>query len=52
MLQFVSDEYDDLNSFCSATKEDLAALKNGLESLTVQVIEMAGALDDLVKIQL
>ena len=40
-LQFISDEYDDLTSFCSA-------LKNPLQSLFVQVGEMAGTLDDLV----
>ena len=50
-LQFVSDEYDDQTSFCSAAKEDLAALKNRLESLTLQGSEMAGALDDLDSLQ-
>ena len=48
-LQFVSDEYDNLTSFCSATKKDLATLKNRLKSLTVQVCDMADVLDDLVK---
>ena len=41
-LQFVSDEYDDLTGFCKAAKKDLAAFKNPLESLTVQVSEMVG----------
>ena len=48
-LQFVSDEYDGLTGFCEVAKKDLAAFKNRLESLTVQVGEMEGALDDLVK---
>ena len=49
MLQFVSDKNDDLTGFCNAAKKDLAAFKNRLESLTVQVSKMVGGLDDLAK---
>ena len=44
-LQFVSSENDDLTGFCNAAKKNLAAFKNCLESLIVQVSEMVGGLD-------
>ena len=48
-LQFGRGENDDLTGFCNAAKKDLAAFKNCLESLTVQVSEMVGELDALAR---
>ena len=39
-LQFGRGKNDDLTGFCNVAKKDLAAFKNCLESLTVQVSEM------------
>ena len=48
-LQFGRGKNDDLTGFCNAAKKDLAAFRNCLESLTVQVSEMVGGLDALAR---
>ena len=47
-LEFMGQEYDDLNTFRTKTKKDLAALNSRLQSLYDRVDEMSIVLDEII----